>query len=119
MTDFETAPENFESDIDTTSAEVPDDPVIVDVEGHGKASAYILSEQDMEDLGDEYGSGDSGDLEDVGPEIIAAALREHYVSPSFDGLTAEDVMKSPAGFYGPYLEAIAPALLGNGAGPGN
>lgn len=108
MSDYERAPDDFESEIDTSDAEVPDHPVIVEVEGHGEASAHLVSEGDIEDYREEYGTEDA---EEIGNDLIAAVLRENYISPSFDGLTGEDVSQSKAGYYEPFVSSIAPELM--------
>lgn len=105
--EYERAPPDFEADFDTSDAEVPAHPVKVHVEGKGEAAAHLVSEGDVEAFGDEYGD----EAEDLGAEAFAELLRQHYVSPSFDDLTAEDIRNSPAGYYERFLTPIAPFLF--------
>ena len=105
---YERAPEDFESDIQVDDATVPDHPVVVEVPGKGEASAKLIQQAYLDDLRLEAEEGN--DAAAFGAEAIVRALKEHYVSPSFDGLTVEDYRASPAGYYDPFFEAIAPAM---------
>lgn len=108
--EYERAPEDFESDIDTSDATVPDHPVIVDVPNHGQASVYLVSEEDLDELREENNVAEEG-ADALSDDDLAGLLRDHYVSPSFDGLTGEDIRNSKAGYYADFLAAIAPELV--------
>lgn len=76
--------------------------------GKGEASAKLIQQSYLDDLRLEDVEGN--DAADFGAEAIVCAFTDHYVSPSFDGLTVQKYRQSPAGYYDPFFEAIAPAM---------
>lgn len=105
--EYEKPDSDFQADFTLEDTQVPQHPVVVDVPGHGKASAHLVQWSTVEDM--------QGDAEEYGMEsdLVAKVLRDHYVSPSFDGLTGDKVgsmkMSSPDALLG----AIMPGMEAN------
>lgn len=111
---YQTVPAGFESDIELDDATVPDDPVVVDVDGHGEAAARLVKQRKLDELRDEASEEDT--VENFGAKAVVDILKHHYVSPSFEDLTVKKYRDSPAGYYDPFFDAICPAMT---AGEGN
>lgn len=102
---FERAPEDFEADVSADDLKVPEHPVIVEPEGYGEASAYLASWGIVEDLQAEQGGGAR-----MTARRVAQILKNHYVSPSFDDLDADDVRSMHFDAPDAFLGAIMPGM---------
>lgn len=103
---YERAPPDFESDISLDDATVPDDPVVVTVDGKGEASAYLVTQEEINEFAKQ---ADANDAEAFAEEAIVELLNRKYVSPSFD-LTVEQYRNGRAGYYEKFFNAIVPDL---------
>lgn len=103
--EYERAPDDFEADFTLKDTQVPDHPVIVDVEGMGEASARLASWGLVEDLQD----GD-GEAIEFDASTVAQIIRDHYKSPSFEQLHADGVRKMHLVHPDNLLEAIMPGM---------
>jgi hypothetical protein len=100
MTDDSHDTDDFEADWDLDDTQVPDDEQKVEIPGMGEALVYYASEEIAEEMTDgeaEFGNGQ-----------LAEIIREHYVSPGFDGLDGDDVRGMHLGMTDKLLRAIAP-----------
>lgn len=111
---YRRAPDDFESEIDSEVPTVPDEKVLVDVEGHGEASVYIVSQEWFDDLRQDAAGREDVDPTDFGAEAVVKTLKHHYVSPSFEGLTVRKYHQSPMGYFDPFFEAIIPDHIDEG-----
>lgn len=100
---FERADEGFEADFTVTDTQVPDHPVVVEVPNHGQASAYLAKWELLEEAQESENA-------DFGADEVADIIAEHYVSPSFDGLTGDDVRNMHLSSPDHLLEAIMPGM---------
>lgn len=100
--EYERAPEGFEAEWDVEDTQVPGHDVVVEVEGRGDASARLVSWAIVEDLQDEGG--------EFGAADVAKILREHYKSPSFEGLDADGVRNMKMAEPDRHLDAIMPGM---------
>lgn len=111
--EYERAPQDFETDIEQATVEVPTHPVKVypKVRGEQKeAAAYLVTQGDIADRIEGVDADDDDvDATEVGVENIVELLNEKYVSPEFS-LTAEDYRNSPAGYYDEFFNQIVPEL---------
>lgn len=102
--EYEKAGEDFQADFSLEDTQVPDHPVVVDVEGMGKGSAYLAAwelVEEMQEGGDEYV---------IDADEVARIVRTHYVSPSFDGLRGEKVRSMKLSVPDSLLGAIMPGM---------
>lgn len=102
--DLQKAPDDFEADFNLSDTQVPDYPVIVDVENFGEASAELARWELVEDMQAE------GEEFEFGAEEVARIIRSHYHSPSFDGLRAEGVRQMRLVAPDNLLGAIMPGM---------
>lgn len=102
--DFEAPESDFEAEFSLEDTQVPDHPVVVDVDGLGKASAWIVAWELVEDMQDE------GEQYELDASLVASLIQEHYKSPSFDGLTAEKVRSMKISAPDALLGAIMPGM---------
>ena len=102
--EYEQAPDDFEAEFDLEDTKVPEHPVIVDVTGHGQASARLVRWEIIEDL------QDGGDQLEFDADMVAELLRDHYKSPSFENLRGDDVRHMHLSSPDNLLGAIMPGM---------
>lgn len=101
---YERAPEDFEADFDLSDTQVPEHPVIVDVNGFGEASAELARWELVEDMQDD------GEQMEFGADQVAEIIRNHYHSPSFDALRGDGVRSMRLVAPDSLLGAIMPGM---------
>lgn len=102
--EYQRTPDDFEADFDLSDTQVPDHPVIVDVDGFGQASARLVQWEVVEKMQDE------GEEMEFGADEVARLIREHYESPSFKELRADGVRSMRMVAPDSLLGAIMPGM---------
>lgn len=99
--DSEQLPPGFEPDFQEDDCYQATGVQVVEVNGMGEAAAQLVDFGDMFDMGVGGGSEVT-----ITPDRIAEIIRDHYHSPSYDGLTGEKVRKMKPTVPGALLDAI-------------
>lgn len=97
-------PPGFEPDFDESDTKQAQGVQEVHVDGHGAAAATLVDFgviERFQDMGQDDVSIDA--------EALARIIRANYVSPSFDGLTGDDVREMKPTTPGALLDAIMDA----------
>lgn len=101
---FEEAPDDFEADFSLSDTQVPDNPVIVDVDGFGEASAELARWELVEEMQSD------GEQMEFGAGQVAEIIRDHYHSPSFSELRDDGVRNMRLVAPDSLLGAIMPGM---------
>lgn len=103
---YEKTPEDFEPDFDLEDTQVPDHPVVVEVNRLGNASAELVAWEVVENLQDDT----DGEGYDFNAERVARLIRRHYEYPDFSKLDGDGVRKMYMTTPDDLLEAIMPGM---------
>lgn len=101
----EGVPPGFEADWDVDDTFQEQGLQIIEVEGMGKATAELVDFGTIFDA--QQNTGRSGEEATLTPDLIAKIIRTHYESPSFEGLTSQDVRSMKPSMPGALLDAIS------------
>lgn len=112
--DYERTPKDFEADFDVEDTKVPDYPVVVDVDGMGKASATLASWELIEEMQE-----DGQEQIEFTSKRVAKVIRDHYRSPDFSALRGNDVKQMHLATPDNLLEAIMPGMSAEMQGDGS
>lgn len=111
--DFERAPKDFDAEFSLSDTQVPDYPVIVDVDGFGEASARLVRWELVEKM---EGEGEEFEFD---ADTVARLIRDHYESPSFKELHADGVrnmrMVAPDSLLGAIMPGMSAQMNADGS----
>lgn len=94
-------PPGFEPDFDEDDTYQDQGVQEVHVDGHGKAAATLIDFGVVEQF-----QGMGQDEAEIDADALARLIRTNYVSPSFDGLSGDDVREMKPTTPGALLDAI-------------